>query len=604
MEYPKSVRTHATPIPFTRPERSEPIWVDNEAAVYEMLDHLKLAKEIAIDLEHNDKNSYVGLVSLMQISTRDKDWVVDTLCPWRENLQILNHVFADPKIIKVFHGSTSDMIWLQRDLGLYVVGLFDTYYAANALRYPQRSLAFLLTKHCNFTADKKYQMADWRIRPLPQELLDYARSDTHYLLYIYDCVRNELIKQSTPDNDLIEYVLDNSKKESLQVYERHDYDRDNGLGPNGWLRQLMTRNTKTLTPEQFGVLRALHEWRDQKARELDEGDHTIMSQAFLWTCAESMPQNHYQLFHGGRGPAGKASYYVSQHSQQVLDTIKRGQAAGKTGPTVQEVMDRNADKLSTFRQFKHANPTPKPQDVQRSVAATMQQLAQNGDLHGSASPDPAKTDDSLALRSKSSQLWGSMHPTTTFVSLDPTIAQKALKSIMPMPDHAEVATLVPSAGQGVLPVVADAVPGTITDNDVRVVEEPDLDVPMATEMATRKRPADEFDNDDVSLTVPQGADKFRITDEGRAPTVRELKKARKAAEMKIESDARKADFQPFDYANAQSILHAPREATSTDTGPPSAKALNPFAKALDTTTGAKRSRMGKELAGKSHTFRS
>jgi exosome complex exonuclease RRP6 len=37
----------------------------------------------------------------MQISTRDKDWVVDTLKPWRKQLQMLNEVFADPNILKV-----------------------------------------------------------------------------------------------------------------------------------------------------------------------------------------------------------------------------------------------------------------------------------------------------------------------------------------------------------------------------------------------------------------------------------------------------------------------------------------------------------------------
>ena len=57
-----------------------------------------------------------------------------------------------------------DMIWLQRDLGLYVVGLFDTYHASHALGYPKHSLASLLTRFVNFDADKKYQMADWRIR--------------------------------------------------------------------------------------------------------------------------------------------------------------------------------------------------------------------------------------------------------------------------------------------------------------------------------------------------------------------------------------------------------------------------------------------------------
>ena len=33
--------------------------------------------------------------------------------------------------------------------------------------------------------DKLYQMADWRIRPLPNGMQDYARSDTHYLIPAY-----------------------------------------------------------------------------------------------------------------------------------------------------------------------------------------------------------------------------------------------------------------------------------------------------------------------------------------------------------------------------------------------------------------------------------
>ena len=77
------------------------MWVDTPEAVASMLAELKTAKEIAVDLEHHDARSYVGLVSLMQISTRDNDWIVDTLKPWREDLQVLNEVFADPNIIKV-----------------------------------------------------------------------------------------------------------------------------------------------------------------------------------------------------------------------------------------------------------------------------------------------------------------------------------------------------------------------------------------------------------------------------------------------------------------------------------------------------------------------
>ncbi|TQS35589.1 hypothetical protein Golomagni_03986 [Golovinomyces magnicellulatus] len=66
-----------------------------------MLEELKNSSEIAVDLEHHDARSYTGLLSLMQISTRSKDWIVDTLKPWRHKLQVLNEIFANPKIIKV-----------------------------------------------------------------------------------------------------------------------------------------------------------------------------------------------------------------------------------------------------------------------------------------------------------------------------------------------------------------------------------------------------------------------------------------------------------------------------------------------------------------------
>jgi exosome complex exonuclease RRP6 len=36
----------------------------------------------------------------MQISTREEDWIIDTLA-LREELEVLNEVFTDSKIIKV-----------------------------------------------------------------------------------------------------------------------------------------------------------------------------------------------------------------------------------------------------------------------------------------------------------------------------------------------------------------------------------------------------------------------------------------------------------------------------------------------------------------------
>lgn len=100
-KYPAFVYEKAEPILYQPVQTTTAVWVDTFEGVLEMLKELKKAKEIAVDLEHHDSRTYSGLLSLMQISTREKDWIVDTLKPWRHQLEVLNEVFADPSILKV-----------------------------------------------------------------------------------------------------------------------------------------------------------------------------------------------------------------------------------------------------------------------------------------------------------------------------------------------------------------------------------------------------------------------------------------------------------------------------------------------------------------------
>jgi exosome complex exonuclease RRP6 len=82
--------------------------------------------EIAVDLEAHQMRSYQGLTCLMQISTRFQDFVVDTIKLRSLIGPALLQVFDDPSKVKVLHGSDSDIGWLQRDFGIYVVNMFDT----------------------------------------------------------------------------------------------------------------------------------------------------------------------------------------------------------------------------------------------------------------------------------------------------------------------------------------------------------------------------------------------------------------------------------------------------------------------------------------------
>ncbi len=115
----------------------------------------------------------------MQISTRDEDWIVEPF-ELRDELEDLNEVFTNPDIVKVrsivpdfgtrvdawqvLHGAESDVVWLQQDFNLYLVNMFDTFHASKVLDFSRHGLATLLEMYCDFSPDKRYQLADWRIR--------------------------------------------------------------------------------------------------------------------------------------------------------------------------------------------------------------------------------------------------------------------------------------------------------------------------------------------------------------------------------------------------------------------------------------------------------
>ncbi|KAI8049471.1 ribonuclease H-like domain-containing protein [Syncephalis plumigaleata] len=288
ISYPKCLFEAQPETPYTLFDETDAIWVDTPEEFYRMIRVLEQASEIAVDLEAHDYRSFQGFTCLMQISTRQQDFIVDTLA-LRDELQAINSVFTNPSIVKVFHGADSDIVWLQRDFGVYVVGLFDTYQASRILEFERLSLAYLLQKYANVNPDKRYQLADWRIRPLPKEMLTYARSDTHYLLYIFDKLRMELLAKSNPETlNLMHAVLDRSQDTALKRYEKEMYDEERGEGPNGW-RTMLNKWNYALNSLQLAVFRALHAWRDRIARTEDESIRYVLPNPMLLALAQKMP---------------------------------------------------------------------------------------------------------------------------------------------------------------------------------------------------------------------------------------------------------------------------------------------------------------------------
>lgn len=258
------------------------VFVETEEQLNEMLSEILKTDEIAVDLEHHSYRSFMGFTCLLQISTWEKDYVIDTLI-LRDKLHVLNEVFTKPTILKVFHGADSDIEWLQRDLSLYVVNMFDTYQASKLLGFYKLSLAHLLHKYCNVEANKEYQLFDWRRRPLPESALKYAREDTHYLLYIYRKMRNALIEHANGKTNLLEAVYDRSRETCKKVYCKPGLEEDSHMS-------VYRRLKLNFDNRQLYALREIYRWRDRIARQEDESTGYVLPNHMMVQICRTLPR--------------------------------------------------------------------------------------------------------------------------------------------------------------------------------------------------------------------------------------------------------------------------------------------------------------------------
>ncbi|KAK9056710.1 hypothetical protein SSX86_024072 [Deinandra increscens subsp. villosa] len=277
------------------------VWVDDESKLKGLAEVLSKERVFAVDTEQHSLRSFLGFTALIQISTRDEDYLVDTIAV-HDIMGILGPVFANPDICKVFHGADNDVIWLQRDFHIYVVNLFDTAKACDVLSKPQRSLAYLLETYCGVTTNKLYQREDWRQRPLSVDMVEYARMDAHYLLYIADCLVSELKNQkngnSASENsagldDKLYFVSEVNRRSNalcLQLFTK-DLEASPGQSAASSIisRHLNDHGNSTNNSQFQDLVRRLCCWRDLMARMHDESLKYVLSDNAIVSLAENVP---------------------------------------------------------------------------------------------------------------------------------------------------------------------------------------------------------------------------------------------------------------------------------------------------------------------------
>lgn len=270
-----------------------------------MVKELSQQTSIALDAEMDSYFVYHTKLCLVQISAGDSDYLVDSLA--LPDLSALNQVTMNASIRKVVHAGENDIPYFRKS-GVTFSNLFDTHLAAKLLDLESKSLAGLVELYFGVTLVKDHQRSDWRLRPLPEEQVAYAREDTLYLNDLADRLQTELEGAGLG-------VEAEQAFASLERFEVKKKDWD----PDGWAK---IKGAKELSGSQRSALAALYGWRDQLASRQDLALFRVVGNGLLLALARKKFSESSELRAWAKSP------WLSDNSDELVDILKRARDRG------------------------------------------------------------------------------------------------------------------------------------------------------------------------------------------------------------------------------------------------------------------------------------
>ncbi len=314
---------------------SEPILITGPAELRQTAESLLQEKIIAVDTESNSLYAYREQVCLVQFSTPQADYLIDPLAV--NDLSPLGAVFADPEIEKVFHAAEYDVICLKRDYGFEFNHLFDTMAAARVLGREAVGLGAILGDEFGIHLDKHFQRADWGKRPLPSNLVAYARLDTHYLIALRSRLRQLLV-----DKGLL--ALAQEDFERLRLVNGHGAEAQQ---PTIW----RIRGAADLSPQQAAILNELSQYRERAARNADRPVFKVINDQTLVDIARMAPHSLAELSR----IQGMSEAQLRRHGTRLIEAVRRGQnSAPLYQPRTQRPNDKYLERLEALRRWRKA----------------------------------------------------------------------------------------------------------------------------------------------------------------------------------------------------------------------------------------------------------
>jgi len=137
---------------------------------------------VAVDTETMGLRLHRDRLCLVQLSSGDGHAHLVQILP-DQAAPHLAALFADPKVLKIFHFARFDLAMIQRSLGVRCAPVYCTRTASRLVRTntDKHGLKDLCKELLGIEMSKQQQSSDWGAPSLTPEQIEYAASDVLYL---------------------------------------------------------------------------------------------------------------------------------------------------------------------------------------------------------------------------------------------------------------------------------------------------------------------------------------------------------------------------------------------------------------------------------------
>ncbi|MFB3063498.1 MAG: ribonuclease D [Gammaproteobacteria bacterium] len=269
--------------------------ISSEAGLANAISQIAGSPMIGLDTEFRREDTYYSQLCLMQISTRNRIFLIDNLAI--PDLAPLFELLANRRQLKIMHSARQDLELLLQYADRPLQPVFDTQIAAACLGNDlQLGYSTLVEQLMSVSLSKSQTRTQWCARPLTRAQLDYAAEDVLYLIPMMERLQADIV-----GGDRERWF----EEDSLELYDRKLYEQDDDTA---WRR---VKGAGKLEAKQRARLKALAGWREKTAKHENRPRQWIVRDAPLVELALRNPEKTEDLAGVKHLPTGKLRRYGS-----------------------------------------------------------------------------------------------------------------------------------------------------------------------------------------------------------------------------------------------------------------------------------------------------